>query len=246
MSINEDSKRMTVAAAAASGLRWCKRGSHEARSEGSYYRDSNGQRCWQCDTCTAQWRQIQQQRRTGGHSMPPAAPNRDPAAIERVLQDQAEAVSQPIRGLADIARTVAQIKGNTMTGNTMTGGSKPVPEKEDPRIQSIGYAEPGDEPAKKPKASKKSPRKKSPRRVSSRIPVDSDVPPPEDALGRQGYPFGHLKVGDSFFVEKPSKGFTSMTNANNSHAPKVFTSRFHKGDDPKNPGKTGYRIWRIK
>ncbi len=82
--------------------------------------------------------------------------------------------------------------------------------------------------------------------ISSRVEVDSDIPPPNDAFGSQSYPFARLEVGNSFFIEKPKKGFTSVTNANKAHAPKVFTSRFMQGNDPKNPGKIGYRVWRIK
>ena len=82
--------------------------------------------------------------------------------------------------------------------------------------------------------------------ISSRVEVDSDIPPPGDAYGAQAYPFGTMAVGDSFFVERTKKGFTSVANANKTHAPKVFTSRFMKGDDPKHPGKVGCRVWRIK
>lgn len=125
-----------------------------------------------------------------------------------------------------------------------------APPESKPRVVTHLIVGPDDEPVSKPPAASKTTSgmkiKRTARVMSSRIAVDSDIPPPSDAFGSQSYPFALLDVGQSFFVAKPKKGFTSVTNANKAHAPKVFTSRFMQGDDPKNPGKVGYRVWRIK
>lgn len=71
----------------------------------------------------------------------------------------------------------------------------------------------------------------------SGVVIEDGIPLPRPAA-RIGYPFGKLAVGQSFFVPE-RKSMTSVTRANKTLGPKVFTARRLEEN-----GIEGFRVWR--
>ena len=72
------------------------------------------------------------------------------------------------------------------------------------------------------------------------IEIEDGIQIPRLGAGRDGYPFGKLEVGQSFFIAN-AKSMTSLHRANKTLAPKEFTSRKMQKE-----GVPGYRVWRVK
>lgn len=71
--------------------------------------------------------------------------------------------------------------------------------------------------------------------------IDSDVPAPSSLPGRRRYPFGEMKVGDSFLI---ADGLDYNRIANSAHSFARANSRGWKFSIRKTP--EGHRCWRIK
>lgn len=218
-----DCARQSEAVAKATGLRWCRRGNHPDRSKGSYYTNGSGQRCWQCDACAEKYRQIQQQQRqrTGGNAMA-AKPNRDPAAIESVLNGQQEATSN--------------LAGNVFTGRQTLASPKTPPVWSEPKADMSAASQ------------TRSRRQDQP--MPGDLVLDDGVPLPRPRVREGVYKpvMSTMRVGQSFFVARTRKTtMSAATTYRRELAPKQFQVQWRDvGQDEKYPTQSGYRVWRTK
>lgn len=68
------------------------------------------------------------------------------------------------------------------------------------------------------------------------VKIERNVPMPEKNLGATKYPWGDLKVGDSFVVQNGTNGRQLCIQATMTRTPKRFESRIVKGV---------CRVWRV-
>lgn len=79
--------------------------------------------------------------------------------------------------------------------------------------------------------------------MSKKYKIDKNIAVPENVkLGRKTkYPFGELRIGESFFVNKSHRSFPNVAISYGQRNGKEF-----RVQRAKEKGKNGFRIWRIK